>query len=145
MQQPYVGDDPEQCHVDRRCGIYGLHQPYVGDDLEQCHVDRKSCIPFEHFDTWVRQHVGDFGNSVTSMGRRCTSLTSVNSVTSIGNRAFDGVSVIIDNSSLTSVTIPNSVTSIGDKEHSGVHQPYVGDDPEQCHVDRDRAFGGAPA
>ena len=41
----------------------------------------------------------------------CTSLTSVtipNSVTSIGDEAFDGCT------SLTSVTIPNSVTSIGD-------------------------------
>ncbi len=53
-------------------------------------------------------------NSVTTIGNYafedCSSLTSVtipNSVTSIGKRAFR------DCSSLTSVTIPNSVTSIG--------------------------------
>lgn len=54
------------------------------------------------------------GNSVTSIGERafegCSGLTSViigNSVTSIGFCAFYGCS------GLTSVTIPNSVTSIG--------------------------------
>ena len=55
-------------------------------------------------------------NSVTSIGEsafdNCTELTSVtipNSVTSIGYRAFD------DCTGLTSVTIPNSVTSIGER------------------------------
>ena len=54
-------------------------------------------------------------NSVTSIGERafefCSSLTSItipNSVTSIGRGAF------YDCSSLTSITIPNSVTSIGE-------------------------------
>ena len=54
------------------------------------------------------------GESVTSIGNYafedCSSLTSIeipNSVTSIGNYAFR------DCSSLTSITIPNSVTSIG--------------------------------
>ena len=53
-------------------------------------------------------------NSVTSIGDYafdgCSGLTAVtipNSVTSIGNYAFDGCS------GLTSITIPNSVTSIG--------------------------------
>ena len=60
------------------------------------------------------------GNSVTSIGERafeyCSSLTSVtigNSVTSIGNYAFQYCS------SLTSVTIPNSVTSIGERAFRG--------------------------
>ena len=44
---------------------------------------------------------------------RLTSITIPNSVTSIGNCAFDGCS------GLTSVTIPNSVTSIGDWAFDG--------------------------
>ena len=59
-------------------------------------------------------------NSVTSIGNYafmdCSSLTSItipNSVTSIGYYAFEGCT------SLTSVTIPNSVTSIGEKTFSG--------------------------
>ena len=59
-------------------------------------------------------------NSVTSIGQSafeyCSGLTSVtigNSVTSIGDEAFYGCS------GLTSVTIPNSVTSIGEYAFSG--------------------------
>jgi hypothetical protein len=59
-------------------------------------------------------------NSVTSIGNYafngCTGLTSVtipNSVTSIGNYAFNGCT------GLTSVTIPNSVTSIGNNALNG--------------------------
>ena len=58
-------------------------------------------------------------NSVTSIGDSafdwCTSLTSIvipNSVTSIGERAFNNCN------SLTSIVIPNSVTSIGDSAFS---------------------------
>ncbi len=59
-------------------------------------------------------------NSVTSIGNYafegCSGLTSItipNSVTSIGHYAFDGCS------GLTSITIPNSVTSIGSSAFSG--------------------------
>ena len=59
-------------------------------------------------------------NSVTSIGNsafeRCSSLTSItipNSVMSIGGYAFYGCS------SLTFITLPNSVTSIGDGAFSG--------------------------
>ena len=59
-------------------------------------------------------------NSVTSIGEcafdGCSGLTSIiipNSVTSIGNSAFSGCS------GLTSVTIPESVTSIGDGAFGG--------------------------
>ena len=62
------------------------------------------------------------GNSVTSIGdnafQYCSSLTSItigHSVTSIGGGAFFGCS------SLTSVTIPNSVTSIGGHAFYGCH------------------------
>ena len=62
------------------------------------------------------------GNSVTSIGdyafQYCSSLTSItigHSVTSIGGGAFFGCS------SLTSVTIPNSVTSIGGQAFYGCH------------------------
>ena len=59
-------------------------------------------------------------NSVSSIGNSafdgCSSLTSITipgSVTSIGNSAFSGCS------SLTSITIPDSITSIGDSAFSG--------------------------
>ena len=59
-------------------------------------------------------------NSVTTIGNlafdKCTSLTSVtipNSVTTIGNSAFSGCK------GLTSVTIPTSVTTIGNSAFSG--------------------------
>ncbi len=67
-------------------------------------------------------HVKDIliPNTVTSIGNgafdNCSSLTSVtigDSVTSIGEEAFYGCS------SLASITIPNSVTSIGDSAFSG--------------------------
>ena len=60
------------------------------------------------------------GNSVTSVGDEafngCYNMTSVtigNSVTSIGYRAFNYCT------GLTSITIPNSVTSIGDQAFTG--------------------------
>ena len=60
------------------------------------------------------------GNSVTSIGdyafNRCYGLTSItipNSVTSIGSSAFSNCT------GLTSITIPNSVTSIGDWAFGG--------------------------
>ena len=65
----------------------------------------------------------------------CTSLTSVtipNSVTSIGDYAFD------DCTSLTSVTIPNSVTSIGSGAFDWLHQPDQRHDPQQRHQHRGR-------
>ena len=65
-------------------------------------------------------------NSVTSIGERafdsCSGLTSItipNSVTSIGDHAFYGCS------GLTSVTIGNSVTSIGNYAFDGVDIPTV--------------------
>ena len=89
-----------------------LHKPYVGDDSEQCHVDKEE------------QH--------SRLGS-LTSVTIPNSVTEIGMSGKHSLHC----TSLTSVTIGNSVTRIGGAAfYYLADQPYVGDDPEQCHVDR---------
>ena len=77
------------------------------------------------------------GNSVTSIGEDafddCTSLTSVtipNSVTSIGGYAFYGCT------SLTNMTIGNGVTSIGEDAFYRLHRPDQRHDPQQRHQHR---------
>ena len=105
----------------KRCNVDGYDLPFdgcsaittftFGDEVESIpnylcyHMDRLTQITIP--------------NSVTSIGEDafngCASLTSVtipNSVTSIGRRAFCGCSA------LTSVTIGNSVTIIGDEAFS---------------------------
>ena len=83
-------------------------------------LDKQWMIDNGYFDSiippkWVKTIIqADIGNTVTSIGdsafNGCTSLTSVtipDSVTSIGVGAFNNCA------DLTSVTIPDSVTSIG--------------------------------
>ena len=95
---------------------------YTGDIAGWCNIgfDDSSANPmcYSHNFYINDQEIKDLviPNSVTSIGNYafedCSSLTSVtipNSVTSIGEEAFAGCS------SLTSVTIPNSVTSIGEE------------------------------
>ncbi len=82
-------------------------------------------------------------NSVTSIGDNafngCSSLSSVNipeSVTSIGDNTFYGCS------SLSSVTIPESVTSIGDNAFNGCSSLSSVNIPESVTSIGDNAFYG---
>ena len=101
-------------------GCSGLNAVHISDLAAWCKIsfglDDANPLHYAHNLYLNGKLVTDLTipNSITSIGNRafdgCRSLTSVtipNSVTSIGNFAFDGCS------SLTSVTIPNSVTSIG--------------------------------
>ena len=89
-----------------------LETLYLGRDLSYKTGNNKY-YPFYNKSTLKSVTIG---NSVTSIGESafegCTGLTSItipNSVTSIGRYAFR------DCSGLTSITIPNSVTSIGER------------------------------
>ena len=91
------------------------------------------------FGSQVTEYI--IGNSVTSIGDRafegCSGLTSVTiqgSVTSIGESAFSGCR------SLTSVTIPNSVTSIGEYAFRGCNGLTSVTIPNSVTSIGDRAF-----
>ena len=105
-------------------GCSGLTSVNISDIAAWCNIHFKGINPLSY-----AQHLYLNGeeikdliipNSVTSIGNRafngCSGLTSVaipNSVTSISDRAFEGCS------GLTSVTIGNSVASIGDQAFNG--------------------------
>ncbi len=100
-------------------GCYGLTSVHISDIAAWCNIEFHYTNPlsFAHHLYLNGEEVKDLviPNSVTSIGNyafdSCSGLTSVtipNSVTSIGGGAFSCCS------GLTSVTIPNSVTSIGE-------------------------------
>ena len=101
----------------------GLTSVHISDIAAWCNIDFSSNpLTYAHHLYLNGEEVKDLviPNSVTSIGEYafegCSGLTSVtipNSVTSIGDCAF------WDCSGLTSVTIPNSVTSIGDRAFCG--------------------------
>ena len=104
---------------------YGLTSVHISDIAAWCNIDfddyYSNPLSYAHHLYLNGEEVKDLviPNSVTSIGDRafeeCTGLTSVtipNSVTSIGQSAFKGCD------GLTSVTIPNSVTSIGESAFS---------------------------
>ena len=108
-------------------GCSGLKKVIVSDIAAWCGIEFYSdyCNPLiyvKHLYSDENTEITDLviPNSVTSIGNYafdgCSSLTSViipNSVKSIGDYAFEGCS------GLTSITIPNSVTSIGNYAFRG--------------------------
>jgi len=81
-------------------GCYGLTSVHITDIAAWCK------IKFSYNPLYYAHHLFMDGKEITD-------LVIPNSVTSIGNYAFDGCS------SLTSITIPNSVTYIGEGAFSG--------------------------
>ena len=128
-------------------GCSGLTSVNISDIAAWCNIHFKGINPLSY-----AQHLYLNGeeikdliipNSVTSIGNRafngCSGLTSVtipNSVTSIGNYAFYGCS------GLTSVTIGNSVASIGNDAFNGCSGLTSVAIPNSVTSISDRAFEG---